>query len=137
MTIEDNVLELESLGHNSEDYGVPIVCIMLDKSPSSVEAALARQHNPDEEWTLDQFREALKREINILEASGQFDEFKQRAARFKTPHQLEQTSSTMLAVSASTSRSCVYCESNTNKSVQCSSVVKPHKQRKIVSKKMF
>jgi uncharacterized protein (DUF924 family) len=51
-------------------YGNLLVCILLDKLPSDVRKSVARQHNQDE-YTLEQLRNALKAKLRLMKA-GKF-----------------------------------------------------------------
>jgi hypothetical protein len=48
-------------------YGDLLVCILLDILPSNVRTSVARQHNQDE-YTLEQLRNALKAKLRLMEA---------------------------------------------------------------------
>lgn len=65
--LESYVRGLESLGKPPDTYGDLLVCILLDKLPGEVRKNVARQHDQDE-FTLDQLRNALKGEIRVMEA---------------------------------------------------------------------
>ena len=65
-TIEENILEFDSLDPKTADYGIPIVISLIDRLPPSVRLQLQRQHRSDE-WTLSEFREALECELIVLE----------------------------------------------------------------------
>ncbi|XP_057379667.1 uncharacterized protein LOC130701905 [Daphnia carinata] len=64
--LESNIRGLEALGKGIDTYEDLLVCILLDKLSAEVRRNLTRQHGAIE-WTLDDLRVALKREIVILE----------------------------------------------------------------------
>ena len=66
-TLESHIRSLEGLGKDTESYGAPVVCTLLDKIPGNVRRELARV-NGTEEWTLDELRTALQTEIAVMEA---------------------------------------------------------------------
>lgn len=65
--LESYVRGLESLGKPPDTYGDLLVCILVDKLPGEVRKNVARQHDQDE-FTLDQLRNAFKGEIRVMEA---------------------------------------------------------------------
>lgn len=84
--VESYVRSLESLGKSPDSYGDLLVCILLDKHPSDVRKSVTRQHNQDE-FTLEQFRDALKAELRVMEA-GQFSSLPQnQPPRKQNPRQ--------------------------------------------------
>lgn len=65
--VESYVCGLESLGKPPDTYSDLLVCILLDKLPIDVRKNVTRKHDKDE-FTLDQFRNALKGKIRVIEA---------------------------------------------------------------------
>ena len=69
-TLETHIHALASLGKAQETYGDLLIPIILGKLPNEIRRNLARDHtSPD--WTIDQLRNALQKELRILEA-GKF-----------------------------------------------------------------
>ncbi|XP_057377031.1 uncharacterized protein LOC130698388 [Daphnia carinata] len=66
--LEANIRGLEALGKGMDSYGDLLVCILLDKLTADLRRNLARQHGAIE-WTLEELRNAMKKEIEILEDS--------------------------------------------------------------------
>ena len=64
--LESYIRGLESSGKYSRHFGDLLVCILLDKLSADVRRNLVRQHNSTE-WTLDELREALIHEVEILD----------------------------------------------------------------------
>ena len=58
--------ELASLGKHPEFYGTMLTPVILSKLPKEINKNIAREYN-NIEWTLDDLREALLKEIQILE----------------------------------------------------------------------
>ena len=65
-TIESHIRGLAALGKTEESYGTMLVPIILGKLPSDVRRNLAREHG-NAEWTISQVKEAILKEISILE----------------------------------------------------------------------
>lgn len=65
--IENHVRGLEALGKSTETYGDILVPIIHRKLPTEVKRNLARQ-NGNKEWQLDELRNAILNEVEILEA---------------------------------------------------------------------
>ena len=66
-TLETHIRALASFGKAQETYGDLLIPIILGKLPNEIRRNLARDHtSPD--WTIDQLRNALQKELRILEA---------------------------------------------------------------------
>ena len=65
-SIEGHIRSLLSLGTTPESYGAMLIPVTLGKLPAEVRRNLAREQNRSE-WTVENLREALLREIRILE----------------------------------------------------------------------
>ena len=70
--VEKNIRGLASVGVSHDSYGSLLVSILLGKLPEDLRKTLAREHNTSD-WTLDQVRKSILREINILEAGVEFN----------------------------------------------------------------
>ena len=64
--IENHMRILGALGQSTESYGVPMI---LGKLPAAVQKNLAREHS-NLEWTLDQLRDSIVKEIQVIEAGA-------------------------------------------------------------------
>ena len=65
-SVENHIRGLSSLGKSQESYGALLIPIILGKLPMEIRHNLAREHsNP--EWTIDELRGAILKEIQILE----------------------------------------------------------------------
>ena len=67
-SMETHVRGLASLGKSQETYGDLLVPIIIGKLPNNLKRNLAREHTYLE-WTFPQLRNAISKEIKILEAS--------------------------------------------------------------------
>ena len=65
--IENHVRGLAALGQSTESYGALLVPMILGKLPVDVRKNLAREHD-NLEWTLDQLRDSIVKEIRVIEA---------------------------------------------------------------------
>ena len=65
-SIEGHIRSLLSLGTTTESYGAMLIPVTLGKLPAEVRRNLAREQNRSE-WTVKNLREALLKEIRILE----------------------------------------------------------------------
>ena len=65
--MENHVRGLGSLGKSHETYGDLLVLIVLGKLPHELRQNLAREHD-SLEWKFQQLREAILKEIRLLEA---------------------------------------------------------------------
>ena len=65
-SIESHIRGLTSLGKSPESYGALLTPIILGKLPNDIRKNLAREHS-NVEWTLDDLRSNLLKEIQILE----------------------------------------------------------------------
>ncbi len=68
-SMESHVRGLESLGKFQESYGDLLIPIILGKLPSDMKKNLAREHSSSE-WSIIELRQAIKKEIEILEAGS-------------------------------------------------------------------
>ena len=65
-SIESHIRGLSSMGITPKTYGALLIPVTLGKLPADVRCNLAREQNkPD--WNIDKLRDALLREITILE----------------------------------------------------------------------
>ena len=69
--IEKHIRSLTALGVTHDTYGPLLVSVLLGKLPQDIRKNLARE-NHNTEWTLDQVRQALLKEIKLLEAGVEF-----------------------------------------------------------------
>ncbi len=69
-TLETHIRGLASLGKAQQSYGDLLIPIILGKLPNEIRKNLARDHETLD-WTIDQLRNALQKELRILEA-GKF-----------------------------------------------------------------
>ena len=67
--IENHVHGLAALGQSTESYGALLVLMVLGKLPADVRKNLAREHS-NLEWTLDQLRDSIVKEIRVIEAGA-------------------------------------------------------------------
>ena len=65
-SIESHIRGLSSIGITPESYGALLIPVALGKLPAEVRCNLAREQNKSD-WNMDELREALLREIRILE----------------------------------------------------------------------
>ena len=65
-SIESHIRGLSSIGITPESYGALLIPVSLGKLPADVRHNLAREQNKSN-WSMDELREALLREIRILE----------------------------------------------------------------------
>ena len=65
--IENHVHGLLALGWSTESYGALLVPMILGKLPADTRRCLAREHS-NLEWTIDELRASIAREIRVLEA---------------------------------------------------------------------
>ncbi|XP_045033901.1 uncharacterized protein LOC123475364 [Daphnia magna] len=63
--LESHIRGLEALGPAPTSYGDLLVCLLVDKVAINVRRNLTR-HQGNAEWTLDELRTAIKREIEIM-----------------------------------------------------------------------
>ena len=66
-SVENHIRGLSALGKSKDSYGALLVPIVLRKLPIETRRNLAREH-PDLEWTIDDLREAILKEIRVFEA---------------------------------------------------------------------
>ena len=66
-SVENHIRGLSALGQSRDSYGAFLVPIILGKLPVETRRSLARDH-PAFEWTIDELREAILKEIRVFEA---------------------------------------------------------------------
>ena len=67
--LESSIRSLESLGETQEKYGSLLVPIVLAKLPAEIRKHLARENGSDK-WILAELRQALHKELTVLEAGN-------------------------------------------------------------------
>ena len=65
-SVENHIRGLSSLGKSQESYGALLIPIILGKLPIEIRHNLAQEHS-NLEWTIDELRGAILKEIQILE----------------------------------------------------------------------
>ena len=65
-SVEGHIRGLSSLGKSRDIYGDLLIPIILGKLPTEIRTNLAREHS-HLEWNIDELREAILKEIHILE----------------------------------------------------------------------
>lgn len=65
--METHIRGLKALGKSQESYGGILVPIIHKKLPVELKKNLARDHS-NKEWTLDELRKAILKEVEVLEA---------------------------------------------------------------------
>ena len=121
--------ELTALGKSSGSYGALLVPMVLGKLPTDVRKILAREHS-HLEWTLDQLRQSIAKEIRVLEAGA-----------FLPPPQSEgHHCSTASFLTGATSRpdtrkplKCIFCK-GPHPASQCDAIPDPSKRMDIVKR---
>ena len=68
-TIENHMRGLSALGKSEETYGDLLIPIILGKLPAKLQRNLAREQN-NGTWTINLLRQAILKEIRIMEASN-------------------------------------------------------------------
>ncbi len=63
--LESHIRGLEALGKDSTSFGDLLVCLLVDKLAPDIRRNLTR-HQGNSEWTLDELRAAIHREIDIM-----------------------------------------------------------------------
>ena len=126
--IESHVRGLSALGQATTLYGALLVPMILGKLPVDIRKNLAREHS-SLEWTLDKLREAITKEIRVLEAGA-----------FVPPSQFEDHHSTASFHTGALSRheprklpKCVFCKGS-HPATQCDSVSDQSKRIDIVKR---
>lgn len=123
--LESYIRGLDALGKGTEAYGDLLVCILIDKLSADVRRNLARQHGTTE-WTLDELRTALKKEIDILE-----DVLDQPAAYKSTASTSKQASVLFSGAQPTKKRKCPFCTGDHSPNF-CKNVTSPEERLKIV-----
>ena len=67
LALEAHIRGLEALGKSHESYGDILAPIIHKKLPFELKKSLARDHS-NKEWTLDELRKAILKEVEVLEA---------------------------------------------------------------------
>ena len=66
-SVENHIRGLSALGQSRDSYGALLVPIILGKLPVEIKRNVARDH-PAFEWSIDELREAILKEIRVFEA---------------------------------------------------------------------
>ena len=66
-SIENHIRGLESLGKRKDSFGDFLIPIVFSKLPSIIRRNLTRDH-ASEQWTIDELRNAIEKEVRVLES---------------------------------------------------------------------
>ena len=136
-SVENHICGLSALGKSKDSYGALLVPIVLGKLPIETRRNLAREH-PDLEWTIDDLREAILKEIRVFEAGVYVnsnslpisqDPMSVTAAFFSGIHNIRQKNT-------SKNHACIYCK-GVHSSTLCTIVTDHQKRSKHVKSKGF
>ena len=127
--IENHVRGLATLGQSTDSYGALLVPMILRKLPADVRKNLAREHS-NLEWTLDQLRDSIMKEIRVIEAGAsgpppQPEDHYRSTASFYTE-----------AMSKPEQRKppkCIFCK-GLHPATQCDNIPEPSKRMDIVKR---
>ncbi|XP_057379622.1 uncharacterized protein LOC130701716 [Daphnia carinata] len=120
--LESHIRGLEALGTTPNSYGDLLVCLLIDKLSCDVRRNLTR-HQGNSEWSLDELRAAIRREIDIM--SDSYDQL--------TPNR--PTKQVLFASSHPVKKKlCPYC-SGEHYPTQCSEVRGPEERAKVAKVK--
>ena len=121
-----HVRGLQSLGVSSEQYGSLLIPIIMSKLPNDIRIQITRKVN-DETWKIDELLQAIKREIEVREASERIKTNDNKSPPYSRPN-----SGSASALTARSNESfklqCVYCKGE-HYSASCD-IVKDARERK-------
>ena len=134
-TVENHIRGLSALGKSPESYGDLLTPIVFGKLPKEVQKSLARDHS-NSEWTLDELRSSIIKEIRILETeihtSGHHDQPDTppmiTASFYTNTHQRPPQLSNSRKPS-----SCIYCKQQHSPN-SCDKITNPQDRLAIVKK---
>ena len=138
--MENHIRGLEALGKKQDTYGDLLIPIVLAKIPTSIKHNIIRE-NGTNNWTVEQLRKAILKEIQILEAGEETDVFNQVKKPFNT---FPSTASLLTNASQIKSRNfpnastgspakprlCVFCSGH-HRAHECTVVRDPDTRKKI------
>ena len=132
-SVENHIRGLSALGQSRDSYGALLVPIILGKLPVEIKRNVARDH-PAFEWSIDELREAILKEIRVFEAGVHI-----------TPHPITDPPSMTATFYAgappphhkinrgSRDRACVYCK-GTYSTTNCTVITDHHKRLDYIKK---
>ena len=149
-TLESYVRGLESLGKTEDSYGDLLVPVILEKMSPNTRVQLVRDNGGSSEWTLQQLRISIRREITTLEtglpaSALSFSESNSTAvphttlnappstAAFVTDTQGHTTQFHRPKSPSNRSIKCVYCKED-HHSYQCSKVTDLNQRLQIIKR---
>ena len=124
-TLETHIRGLEALGKSHESYGGILVPIIQRKLPVDLKKNLARGHT-NEEWSLDELRKAILKEVEILEAGHGNSDPEPQDSKVSIP-----TASFHVGKTPPPRQNCAYCKGNHNP-LQCTVVRDPSRRHTII-----
>ena len=133
-SVENHIRGLSALGKSKDSYGALLIPIVLGKLPIETRRNLAREH-PELEWTIDDLREAILKEIRVFEAGLYVtpnslpvsqDPMSVTAAFYAGTHDSRQRN-------ASKQRVCVYCK-GMHSSTLCTTITDHQKRSEHIKK---
>ena len=132
-SIENHIRGLSALGQSKDSYSALPVPKVLGKLPVEVRRNLARDH-PAIEWSIDQLREAILKEIRVFEASFYINpqlltDPSSVTAAFHTGAQPPCHKTNMIGKD----RVCVYCK-GVHSATNCNVIIDHHKRLEYIKK---
>ena len=127
--LESHIRGLEALGKTPDGYGDLLVVILLEKMSAETRRSLARHHGGTE-WTLDELRDAIKMEIDVLSVSQNTNMF----PASNTATVLYAGSSTQRGAIPKKQKRCAFCDEAHN-SFKCNKYPDPVKRREVTVQK--
>lgn len=126
--LESLIRGLKTLGKTEDTYGDLLVPMILDKLPTSTKRQMSR-YQRSTDYTLNTLRDALQREIEILQVGDTYPDTSQRGERATASAFYTKTQSKINKFDVN--KPCIYCKGKHN-AINCEIVKDPSKRYAIV-----
>ena len=112
-----HVRGLQSLGVSSEQYCSLLIPIIMSKLPIDIRIQITRKAN-DETWKIDELLQAIKREVEVREASKRIKTNENKSRPYSRPNPGSASALTARS-NESFKLQCVYCKGEHHYSTSC------------------
>ena len=138
-SMESYIRGLKALGKDEDTFGDILIPIVLEKLPASIRRQITRDNKGDDDWSLGKLRDAIKREIDSMDAGKEqtlnehFDsnDSPPMTAAFATTTKQQQRHGKPQEFTGKKTWPCVFCQ-GTHKAKNCTVVSSKHERSNIV-----
>ncbi|XP_070550547.1 uncharacterized protein [Ptychodera flava] len=131
--LESYIRGLKALGKAEDSYGELLVPLILDKIPTSTRQQITRVYGSNE-WNLSELREALRKEIEVLQSGNNSENSFEQFDGFSSEPKEHSNLLVQGGKPKPRPRNCVFCKTVSHAPTECQIVADPAKRLQVVKR---